>query len=114
MYQPTESICMEEPKFFFIIRPMSFGKSGSVSWAGSSHKIFAVDFLHSVAVECCGCKGKICDANGRIMSVNPNFPGSTHDAAIWRQSNIHQQERQYVSGIGQQWLLGKSITRQKY
>ncbi|KAJ2942375.1 hypothetical protein O0L34_g15924 [Tuta absoluta] len=30
----------------------------------------------------------ICDANGRIMSVNPNFPGSTHDAVIWRQSEL--------------------------
>ncbi|KOB74639.1 putative nuclease HARBI1, partial [Operophtera brumata] len=49
----------------------------------------------------------ICDAKGRIISVNPNFPGSTHDAAVWRASQLHRfLERQYIDGQRSQWLLG--------
>ncbi|KAI4454176.1 dde superfamily endonuclease [Holotrichia oblita] len=32
----------------------------------------------------------IVDANLKIINVNARFPGSVHDAAIWRMSNIHK------------------------
>ncbi|XP_063359895.1 putative nuclease HARBI1 [Cydia amplana] len=49
----------------------------------------------------------VCDATGRITSVNPNFPGSTHDAAVWRSSNVHQHlEGQYLQNQAMEWLLG--------
>ncbi|KAI5641899.1 DDE superfamily endonuclease domain-containing protein [Phthorimaea operculella] len=49
----------------------------------------------------------ICDAKSRITSVNPNFPGSTHDAAIWQSSNVHQYLKdQYVDHRPMEWLLG--------
>ncbi|XP_064214050.1 putative nuclease HARBI1 [Tribolium castaneum] len=30
----------------------------------------------------------ICDSELRILNVNAKFPGSTHDAHIWRTSNV--------------------------
>ncbi|XP_049871222.1 putative nuclease HARBI1 [Pectinophora gossypiella] len=49
----------------------------------------------------------IVNGHGRIISVNPNFPGSTHDAAIWSMSQIKRKlERDYVNGANTQWLLG--------
>lgn len=51
---------------------------------------------------------QVCSAEGKIIGLNPNFPGSTHDAAIWRASQIHWHlRRQYISGERNQWLLGK-------
>lgn len=51
---------------------------------------------------------QVCSAEGKIIGINPNFPGSTHDAAIWRASQIHWHlRRQYISGERNQWLLGK-------
>ncbi|KAJ8913887.1 hypothetical protein NQ315_005684 [Exocentrus adspersus] len=32
----------------------------------------------------------ICDENLKIMNVVERFPGSAHDAHIWRQSNLSQ------------------------
>lgn len=47
------------------------------------------------------------DAYGKIISINPNFPGSTHDAAIWNASHLKKTlERQYINGERDQWLLG--------
>ncbi|RVE46114.1 hypothetical protein evm_009188 [Chilo suppressalis] len=49
----------------------------------------------------------ICNAKGRIINVNPNFPGSTHDAAVWRASNVNKSlERAYIQGNENEWLLG--------
>lgn len=31
---------------------------------------------------------QICDEQLKIMHVNSSYPGSTHDAHIWRQSNV--------------------------
>ncbi|KAI5638639.1 tRNA pseudouridine synthase D (TruD) domain-containing protein [Phthorimaea operculella] len=54
----------------------------------------------------------ICDAKSRITSVNPNFPGSTHDAAIWQSSNVHQYLKdQYVDHRPMEWLLDKYCER---
>lgn len=33
---------------------------------------------------------QICDENLKILNVNARFPGSSHDAHIWRQSRVSQ------------------------
>ncbi|CAB3228785.1 unnamed protein product [Arctia plantaginis] len=49
----------------------------------------------------------VCSAKGKIIGLNPNFPGSTHDAAIWRASTInHFLKSNFLSGERNQWLLG--------
>ncbi|CAB3220881.1 unnamed protein product [Arctia plantaginis] len=49
----------------------------------------------------------VCSAKGKIIGLNPNFPGSTHDAAIWRASTInHFFKSNFLSGERNQWLLG--------
>lgn len=51
----------------------------------------------------------ICDANLTIININPNFPGSSHDAFIWRQSNIRDHLlREYNNGLRRTWLIGDS------
>ncbi|CAB3230048.1 unnamed protein product [Arctia plantaginis] len=48
----------------------------------------------------------VCSAKGKIIGLNPNFPGSTHDAAIWRASTInHFLKSNFLSGERNQWLL---------
>ena len=51
----------------------------------------------------------ICDTNLLILNVNANFPGSTHDSFIWRQSaiNTHLQNA-FENGQRNTWLLGDS------
>ncbi|KAJ8910563.1 hypothetical protein NQ315_008948 [Exocentrus adspersus] len=51
----------------------------------------------------------ICDYGLKIMNVNPQFPGATHDSYIWRMSQI-QRELQTCFGNGDHntWLLGDS------
>ncbi|KAI5645963.1 DDE superfamily endonuclease domain-containing protein [Phthorimaea operculella] len=62
---------------------------------------------HPTALAVFSITEKICDAKSRITSVNPNFPGSTHDAAIWQSSNVHQYLKdQYVDHRPMEWLLG--------
>lgn len=51
----------------------------------------------------------ICDANLEIINVNANFGGATHDAFIWRNSNIKQYlQNCYEQGEQNTWLLGDS------
>lgn len=51
----------------------------------------------------------ICDANLKIMNINANYPGSTHDAFIWRQSRVKEYLNSlYVNGHRRFWLLGDS------
>lgn len=51
----------------------------------------------------------ICDSNLTITSANANYPGSTHDSFIWRNSEIRQQsmQRHLVGHSG--WLIGDSV-----
>lgn len=51
----------------------------------------------------------VCDANLKILSINANYPGSNHDAYIWRHSAVRgflQQE--YLRNRPRSWLLGDS------
>ncbi|KAJ8914122.1 hypothetical protein NQ315_016198 [Exocentrus adspersus] len=51
----------------------------------------------------------ICDYNLKILNVNAQFPGATHDSFIWRNSNIKQHlEAEYNRGNRNSWLLGDS------
>ncbi|KAJ8915693.1 hypothetical protein NQ315_000627 [Exocentrus adspersus] len=51
----------------------------------------------------------ICDPNLCILNVNANFPGSTHDSFIWRQSRIKQfLHGRYINGMRNVWLIGDS------
>ncbi|KAB0804976.1 hypothetical protein PPYR_01946, partial [Photinus pyralis] len=51
----------------------------------------------------------ICDYNLKILNINPQFAGATHDAYIWRNSEVHQElERCYLAGDRHSWLLGDS------
>ncbi|KAJ8937733.1 hypothetical protein NQ318_009143 [Aromia moschata] len=51
----------------------------------------------------------ICDYNLKILNINPQFPGSTHDLYIWRMSQAKVQlERCFNDGDRNSWLLGDS------
>lgn len=51
----------------------------------------------------------ICDSDLKILSVNANYPGSTHDSFIWRNSEIKNfLITQYNQGLRRTWLLGDS------
>lgn len=51
----------------------------------------------------------ICDADMKILSVNANYPGSTHDAFIWRNSLARNHLlNQYNLGLRRTWLIGDS------
>lgn len=51
----------------------------------------------------------VCDANLRIISVNANYPGSSHDSFIWRQSQVRQfMNDMYLNGRRCTWLIGDS------
>lgn len=51
----------------------------------------------------------ICDEDLNISNVNARFPGSCHDAYIWRQSAIRNiLEQSYLNGEQNTWLLGDS------
>lgn len=52
----------------------------------------------------------ICDSNLKILSLNANYPGSTHDSFIWRNSGIratlfNQHALNLLRGT---WLIGDS------
>ncbi|KAI4467334.1 hypothetical protein MML48_2g00006749 [Holotrichia oblita] len=53
---------------------------------------------------------QICDEKLRITNVNPRFPGSTHDAHIWHNSNISQVMEQLYRNDANNvfYLLGDS------
>ncbi|KAJ2942141.1 hypothetical protein O0L34_g11054 [Tuta absoluta] len=52
------------------------------------------------------CQG-VTNAKGKIISINPNFPGSVHDAAVWRASALSSHmETEFLQGMEDQWLLG--------
>lgn len=34
---------------------------------------------------------QVCDADMRILAVDPRFPGATHDAFVWRRSWVRQE-----------------------
>lgn len=51
----------------------------------------------------------VCAPNLRILNVDSRFPGSRHDAAIWRASAVRRyMERWYQRGERETWLLGDS------
>lgn len=51
----------------------------------------------------------ICDTYLLILNVNSRYPGSTHDAFIWRQSAAKaEMQRSYNVGERNTWLLGDS------
>lgn len=51
----------------------------------------------------------VSDANLKILNVNANYPGSAHDAFIWRQSRVKEYLHNiYINGHERSWLLGDS------
>ena len=50
----------------------------------------------------------ICDSNLKFIDIVAKWPGSTHDAFIWRQSGIHRQIESGQIPIVSGWLLGDS------
>ncbi|XP_067128935.1 putative nuclease HARBI1 [Centruroides vittatus] len=52
----------------------------------------------------------ICDANMYIMNVNARFPGSVHDAFIWKNSNVRKAFQRWhnCNRNAHTWLLGDS------
>lgn len=51
----------------------------------------------------------ICDSDLKILNVNANYPGSTHDSFIWRQSQVKELlNTLYIGGDRGFWLLGDS------
>ena len=51
---------------------------------------------------------QVCDANMKIINVDPNYPGSTHDAYLWRMSMLREA---IVDGHlnEDEWLLGMQV-----
>lgn len=52
---------------------------------------------------------QVCDAEKRIIALDPTFPGSVHDAFVWKASSLHEE---FVGGRNVrpgEYLLGKSI-----
>lgn len=59
--------------------------------------------FHSINVQV------ICNDKMKIMSVNANYPGSAHDAFIWRHSQIRDHlQNSYNAGNRNSWLIGDS------
>lgn len=51
----------------------------------------------------------ICDSSLIILNVNANYGGSTHDAFIWRNSQVRRHlEENFNQGDNNSWLLGDS------
>ncbi|VEN46119.1 unnamed protein product, partial [Callosobruchus maculatus] len=51
----------------------------------------------------------IADYNLRILNINARYPGSCHDAYIWRNSIIQEELSScYLAGDHNSWLLGDS------
>ncbi|XP_008178491.1 putative nuclease HARBI1 [Acyrthosiphon pisum] len=51
----------------------------------------------------------VCDSDTRILNVNANYPGSTHDSYIWRQSCVSTyMENLHSNGHSSYFLLGDS------
>lgn len=52
----------------------------------------------------------ICDADLRILSVNANWPGSSHDSFVWRNSQIkrHLLDQHNRGELRGSWLIGDS------
>lgn len=51
----------------------------------------------------------ICNSDLLILNVNSRYPGSTHDAFIWRQSAVKtEMQNSYNNGERNTWLLGDS------
>ena len=48
---------------------------------------------------------QVCDAKMKITNIDPNYPGSTHDAYVWRMSMLREA---IVDGHLNEveWLLG--------
>ncbi|KAF0709297.1 putative nuclease HARBI1, partial [Aphis craccivora] len=51
----------------------------------------------------------VCDSDTRILNVNANYPGSTHDSYIWRQGCVTTyMENLHSNGHSSYFLLGDS------
>nr|CAI5828342.1 unnamed protein product [Callosobruchus analis] len=51
----------------------------------------------------------ICDYDLKILNVNAQYPGATHDSFIWSQSAVKQHlEAAYNEGDRNMWLIGDS------
>lgn len=52
----------------------------------------------------------ISNSNLKITSVNANFPGSSHDAFVWRNTNIREylQNRYFDNTLRNGWLIADS------
>lgn len=50
---------------------------------------------------------QICDVDLKILNVNALYPGATHDAFIWNNSNVLPMMRE-INGNGKYYLIGKN------
>ncbi|KAK9745262.1 DDE superfamily endonuclease [Popillia japonica] len=50
----------------------------------------------------------ICDSTMKVLNINANFGGSTHDSFIWRHSGIQRQMQQLYRNGERCWLIGDS------
>lgn len=51
----------------------------------------------------------ICDSNLKIININPRYPGSVHDSAIWQMCRVKRLlHSRYLDGDRTTWLLGDS------
>ena len=50
----------------------------------------------------------ICDAKLRFLNIVAKYPGSAHDAFIWRNCAVHHYLQQHTTSGVQKWLLGDS------
>ncbi|GBN88586.1 hypothetical protein AVEN_134571-1 [Araneus ventricosus] len=60
--------------------------------------------LSSIAGHALSPEQKICDVNMRILNINAKYPGSTHDAFIWRHSAIRN--ALLANNQAGSWLIG--------
>lgn len=56
----------------------------------------------------------ICDADLRVLNVNAQHAGASHDSHIWRNSSVGRElEMAYQLGDHNSWLLGKKLKTHK-
>ena len=54
----------------------------------------------------------VCDTDMKFLNVVAKWPGSSHDAFVWRSSSLHGMFERGDVPAG--WLLGKMIFDVKY
>lgn len=50
---------------------------------------------------------QICDYDMKFININARYPGSTHDAYIWRNSKVFTHLKESFRPNQHNWLVGK-------